>query len=186
VCFETDAEYDYVSWYGRGFDENYPDRKCASPFGLYSGNVKDLNVVYEVPQEAGTRCDVSFVRVMNEKENGLSVVGCDKFSFSYHNFSLENLTKSRHKNELKRTEKNYLYIDYKMRGLGSASCGPEPEEEYELRPHHFRFVFALANDGGIYRALELSRTDFGIKTDRLSVDYKQSEIEVVRENFECK
>lgn len=36
---------------------------------------------------------------------------------------------------------NYLYIDYKMRGLGSHSCGPEPEAAYELPLGAFRWSF---------------------------------------------
>ena len=36
-----------------------------------------------------------------------------------------------------------MNIDYAMRGLGSNSCGPPPEEPYELRPHEFVFTVHL-------------------------------------------
>ncbi|MBR2731595.1 MAG: hypothetical protein IKD72_06385, partial [Clostridia bacterium] len=44
----------------------------------------------------------------------------------------DNLTAARHCDELEPGDVTYLYIDHKMRGLGSHSCGPEPEAAYEL------------------------------------------------------
>jgi hypothetical protein len=57
-----------------------------------------------------------------------------------------------------------------MRGLGSHSCGPEPEEKYELHPHKFVFSFAIQS-GDFDCALSLSRKDFKYKTRALSSAY---------------
>lgn len=65
------------------------------------------------------------------------------FSFSLHNFTLDNLTAARHCDELEPGDVTYLYIDHKMRGLGSHSCGPEPEAAYELPLGTFRWSFRL-------------------------------------------
>ena len=172
ICFELDKEFDRIRWYGRGFDECYIDRKAHCPIGLYEANVKDMNFMYDIPQECGTRCDTGFVTVMGEK-CGFSIIGSDSFEFSYHDFDMNSLESARHRNELKKSEKsNYLYIDYRQRGLGSNSCGPEPEECYELRPHSFRFVFAVSPTTEANKALSLLRTDFGLKTEALSDTYK--------------
>jgi len=172
ICFELDKEFDRIRWYGRGFDECYIDRKAHCPIGLYEANVKDMNFMYDIPQECGTRCDTGFVTVMGEK-CGFSIIGSDSFEFSYHDFDMNSLESSRHRNELKKSEKsNYLYIDYRQRGLGSNSCGPEPEECYELRPHSFRFMFAVSPTTEANKALSLLRTDFGLKTEALSDTYK--------------
>lgn len=170
VCFTMDKAFSDVVWYGRGEDENYSDRKAHCNFGLYRKNVEDMNFIYDVPQECGTRIDNSFVTVKNE-HIGLSVVGSDRFTFSYHDFTMENLEQARHRNELKKAEKNFLYIDYKMRGLGSYSCGPNPEGEYELRPHEFEFVFVVTGETDEENLLQLSRMDFGAKTECLSDTY---------------
>lgn len=88
---------------------------------------------------------------------------------------------NRHKGEIKKDGRNYLYVNYINRGLGSASCGPQPEEEYELRPHSFRFVFMLkANDG------EFENVEFDIKTQKLSDTYSAENVTKVKENFDCR
>ena len=51
-----------------------------------------------------------------------------------------------------------------MRGLGSRSCGPCPEEEFELRPHNFSFAFVFCTETDTKKALDVSRMDFGCKT----------------------
>ena len=55
-----------------------------------------------------------------------------------------------------------------MRGLGSHSCGPLPEEEFELHPHAFEFAFALGGNLTPSKALELVRSDFGVQTHALT------------------
>ena len=62
-----------------------------------------------------------------------------------------------------------------MRGLGSHSCGPNPEPEFELHPHTFRFCFTLGEDRGAEAALALTRSDFGAKTEALSEAYVPTE-----------
>lgn len=185
VCFELEKDLENASWYGRGPRENYSDAKFAAPFGYYESKVNDMNVRYDVPQETGNHEDTTFVRITNKGEKGICVVGSDEFSFSYHNFTLDNLTAARHKNELVTSEKNYLYIDYKMRGLGNHSCGPDPEEPFELRPHTFKFVFALVGNIGNDKALELARSNFGIKSAKLSETYRHEKIERVSEIADC-
>ncbi len=143
VCFHVSAEYENVTWFGRGWRENYCDRKRSTPVGLYTRRIDETYVVYDMPQETGNHENTRFVSVCDASGQGLRVDGCREFAFSYHDFTLESLTAAKHKNELVRSAKNHLYIDYRMRGLGSHSCGPEPEEEYELHPHEFTFSFAL-------------------------------------------
>lgn len=184
VCFELEKDFENVTWYGRGEDENYSDRKAHCNMGCYSMNVKDMNFLYDIPQECGNRIDNSFVNVKG-KQGGLSVIGSDSFSFSYHDFSLDMLTKARHRNELKKSDKNTLYIDYIMRGLGSHSCGPNPEECYELRPHAFSFVFAISAENDTDKLLKLSRHGFDKKTKRLSDRYEKEKIESVKSIIEC-
>ena len=50
--------------------------------------------------------------------------------------------------ELEKSRERFLYIDHRHRGLGSNSCGPQPEEEYELPAGSFAWEFLLAPDTG--------------------------------------
>ena len=184
VFFTMNKDFGDVTWYGRGEGENYCDRKAHCNFGLYRKNVEDMNFIYDIPQECGTRIDNSFVSVKS-KNSGFSIIGSDSFTFSYHDFSLDDLISARHRNELKKSDMNYLYIDYAMRGLGSHSCGPNPEEQYELSPHEFRFAFVISGETDNEKLLELSRKDFGVKTQKLSSKYVYEEKEQRKNRIEC-
>ena len=72
-----------------------------------------------------------------------------------------------------------------MRGLGNNSCGPTPEEMYELRPHEFEFAFVLGANLPAEKLLMLSRLDFGAKTQKLSGTYHAPETEKIVQNFDC-
>ena len=151
--------------------QNYPDAKANAPVSIYESAVGELNFEYDMPQDTGNREDTYALTLKTEEgESGISIIGSDTFAFSYHDFTLKNLSAARHRNELIKSEKKYLYIDYKVRGLGSNSCGPEPEPKYELHPHKFSFTFAIGADG-FEDAVEKSRLDFGKKTEALSGAY---------------
>jgi beta-galactosidase/evolved beta-galactosidase subunit alpha len=183
VCFKLAEEYTTTTWYGRGEDENYCDRKAHCPFGLYSLPIKDMNFQYDVPQECGTRTETRFVSVTGG-DKVFTVVGAGQFDFSCHDFTLQNLETARHRNELVRTPEKYLYIDYKMRGLGSHSCGPNPEEQYELRPHAFRLVFALC-DGDADAALAFAHKSFAVRSEALSGKHEFHREETIKGVIEC-
>ena len=180
VIFEVDSVFDCVKWLGRGPYENYTDSIANAPIGIYEKFVNELNTDYDYPQETGNHEDTYVLTL----KSGLSVIGSDTFAWSYHDFTLDNLTNAKHKNELKKSKRNYLYVDYKMRGLGSRSCGPEPEEQYEFRPHKFTFTFALATCD-FDDAMLLSRMDHGKKTAALSGTYKYEKPEKITQIADC-
>ncbi|MCQ2432936.1 MAG: DUF4981 domain-containing protein [Clostridia bacterium] len=137
-----------AAWVGRGPGDSYPDRKDAAYFGTFRASVKDMNFLYDVPQETGSHEDTVRVEI-TDPENQTGIIAASdpgtprRFAFSFHDFTLENLTSARHRDELVRTETKYLYLDAMMRGIGSNSCGPEPEEEYELHTAAFSYGFML-------------------------------------------
>ena len=140
VYFKLPADYTHCDWLGRGPGDSYPDRKAAAPIGLYAADVEDMNFQYDVPQETGNRQDCRRVTVSGG-DLALTVEG--RFSFSFHDFTLSDLTAARHFDELDKSEEKYLYIDHRHRGLGSFSCGPQPEAEYELPMGSFAWGFRL-------------------------------------------
>lgn len=185
VMFTLDKAYENASWLGRGPRESYPDMKAAAPIGIYSKNVEELNVMYDHPQETGNHENTRCLTLGGEGKSGISFIGSDEFAYSYHDFSLDDLTDAAHKNELvKSKDANYLYIDYRTRGLGSRSCGPEPEEKYELRPHSFSFTFAIS-PSELDEAIELSEKDLGKKTHATSDTYVYVKPEKIKELLDC-
>ena len=162
--------FDNVTWYGRGSRQNYSDCTLSAPIGLYSRKADEMNFLFDYPQDTGNREDTEFVRLASDC-CGLCVTGYDKMSFSYHEFNMNDLIAAEHRNELKKSDSNYLYIDYKVRGLGSNSCGPNPDEKHELYTHEFEFVFLMSADCGNDEALERARRNYGVKSRALSDHY---------------
>ncbi|MBR5680094.1 MAG: hypothetical protein IKX19_05515, partial [Clostridia bacterium] len=140
VVFALSEDYEHCAWLGRGPGDSYPDRRANAPVGLWEDNVERMNFLYDVPQETGNHEDCRRVTVSGG-ELALTVEGV--FSFSFHDFTLENLTNARHADELEKTKERFLYIDHRHRGLGSNSCGPQPEEEYELPMGAFAWDFRI-------------------------------------------
>ena len=140
--------FDRLVWQGRGPWESYPDKKTGALLGRYETTVDATHEPYVRPQENGAHEDTAFAALMNSRGIGLMTAG-ESFSFSAHHYTPEALTAAQHTVELKREEDITLLVDGAMGPLGTASCGPEPEEAdrlYLKEPRVFRFVF-LPFDG---------------------------------------
>jgi beta-galactosidase/evolved beta-galactosidase subunit alpha len=105
--------------------------------------VDELYTPYVVPQENRNRTDVRWVALQKENGSGVFAVSDDMMNFSAHRYSLANLTEATHTNELFKENAVFLNLDYKMRGIGSATCGPDVMPQYELHPHEFNFGIRL-------------------------------------------
>ena len=56
------------------------------------------------------------------------------------------LTKATHTDELQKTDKTYVRIDYKNSGLGSNSCGPGLPEKFQLNEKEINFKFTISKN----------------------------------------
>ncbi len=149
VTMELESDMDRLKWYGRGPHENYPDKKTAAHSGLYSGTVAEQHEEYTRPQENGAKCDVAWAMLHDARGLGVLFAGQPSFSFNAHDYSDMDLTLAEHTYELERQEAITLDIDYAQGGLGSASCGPGPLEQYQLKaePAVLEFVIRPAVHG---------------------------------------
>ena len=67
VRFRVPASMDNVSWYGRGPEENYSDRKMGTLIGAYSAKAADLAYDYVRPQETGHHTDTRTLTLSDGK-----------------------------------------------------------------------------------------------------------------------
>ncbi len=129
--------YDRLIWYGRGPIESYPDIKDASHVGIYDSTVADTHEAYIRPQENGAHADTRCVAITDATGFGMLVINekswGDGFSFTAHDYSDADLQAATHTPELEPCEDTVLSIDLSHGGIGSNSCGPEPQEKYKLR-----------------------------------------------------
>ena len=85
------AEYEMMSWLGRGPQENYADRKTGALVGLYNATVWEQFHPYVRAQETANHCDVRWIALRNAAGEGLLVTGEDPLSVSAWNFPMEEI-----------------------------------------------------------------------------------------------
>lgn len=126
-------------YFGRGSAENYCDMNRHAPVGIYESNAKKEYVNYIMPQEHGNHSDCKMLEI----KNGLKFKTKDKFEFNVSRYTSEELTNGTHTDEIKPFGGTNVRIDYKVSGIGSASCGPELDEAYRLSEKHIEFEFTI-------------------------------------------
>ena len=136
------GDMDRVTYYGMGPVESYADKHRASWHGKFQETVDSLFEDYVYPQENGSHWDVSYVEVEGE-DCRLSVVSGMPFSFNASRYTQEELTEKMHNYELVPSGHTVLCVDYKQDGIGSNSCGPGPEEQYQFSENEFVFEFGF-------------------------------------------
>ncbi len=132
-----------LEWYGRGPWENYPDRKASAMLGHYRSTVSEQYVPYIMPQEHGHKSDIRWLSIYDQNGTGIKVTGSPLFGFSTSHFTTNDLYNARHTHELQPRAEVWLNIDHVMRGLGTASCGPDTLDSYRLLQSRCQFTYVL-------------------------------------------
>jgi len=139
-----DPRLDTAEYFGIGPYESYVDKCRGGRHGIFRSAIKDLHEDYIRPQENGSHCDCSYVRLTG---NGLSFTAatlCDStFSFNASVYTQEELEAKRHNYELEPCGATVLCLDHKMAGIGSKSCGPDLSPEYRVNADEYRFDFII-------------------------------------------
>ena len=136
------GDFDTMTWYGRGPHENYWDRNTGAAVGLYRGPVSEQVYPYVRPQENGNKTDVRWLTMTDKTSAGLLVVGMPLLSVSAWPYTMADLERARHINELPPRDTITLNIDYRQMGVGADDgWGARPHPEYSLpcRPYTYRF-----------------------------------------------
>jgi len=113
-----DKSMDKVNWYGRGPQENYPDRKTGYKVGVYSLTVDEMYEPYLIPQDYGLRTDNYWVKITDEQGIGLQFSGNELFNFNAYPYSTENLTKALYTYQLQKQDGITFNFDYRTSGVG--------------------------------------------------------------------
>lgn len=129
-----------VEWYGAGPMESYPDKNDAAMIGKYNMKVDDLFEHHIRPQENGNRADIRYVKLTDKKGRGLYITGDEHFNFNARYYTDKEMCEKQHDDELVKSGSVVLHTDYKVSGVGSASCGPKPEEKYLVKPADASFT----------------------------------------------
>jgi beta-galactosidase len=149
MTMQLPGDFDNMSWYGRGPQESYWDRKTGARIGIYEGKVEDQYHPYLRPQENGTKTDVRWVSLTNDGGIGLLAVGMPLLSVSASHFTIDDYAngpskEQRHTYHMKKRNLVTLNLDYKQMGVGGdTSWGARPHDKYTLYPKEYSYRFRL-------------------------------------------
>ncbi len=143
-------EFSNVSWYGRGPQENYWDRKSGASVSLYKSHVDSMFHSYVRPQETGNRTDVRWVSLSDKDNFGIMAVGLPLLNTTTLPFNRKQLEHSpakvyqKHTNDVVIENVISWNIDYKQMGVGGDnSWGAKTHSEYTLFPKKYTYSFIL-------------------------------------------
>ncbi|TKB54198.1 glycoside hydrolase family 2 TIM barrel-domain containing protein [Ferrimonas aestuarii] len=158
---ELEFPYRFLSWYGRGPEENYWDRNSGSAIGRYALPVDDAWHRYSRPQETGLRTDLRYVALRNQHGLGLMAIAQGPLQSSAWPFALAEIdydpTKdgsesasglvpvtSKHGGEIALANSVTWNLDYRQMGVGGdTSWGRPVHEQFTLNPGKHRFTLIL-------------------------------------------
>jgi beta-galactosidase len=137
-------EFATMTWYGRGPHESYWDRKTGAAVGVYSGPVARQVHHYVRPQENGNKTEVRWVAWTNPDGVGLLAAGLPLLEVSAWPYTMEDLERARHINELPERATITINLDYRQMGVGGDDgWGKRPHEEYRLPARSYAYAFRL-------------------------------------------
>ncbi len=142
---KLNKSFDKISYYGRGPENNYSDRKSGYPIGLYQSSTEDMIVHFPKPQSMGNREEVRWLQVGQNRNSGLLFVGAEQMSISVLPWSAMQLCESPHFYQLPESDGTYIHLDQAASGLGGASCGPIPQSKNQVFANGQRFSFIIRN-----------------------------------------
>ena len=137
--FTSPVKNDGFIYYGMGPGECYSDMNRHAKTGLYKSSAGKEYVNYIMPQEHGNHIKTKLLKM----DGGLTFASDTEFEFNVSEYTSEALSKASHTNELIKNDCTNIRIDYKVSGMGSASCGPELIEKYRLSEKKVNFEFYI-------------------------------------------
>ena len=129
-------------YYGCGPMESYCDLRHGSTVGMYESTAEAEYVPYVRPQEHGNHVDVRMLQIGN-----MLFESPEPFCCNVSAYTTAVIDRAEHTDELVSDGLTHLRIDYKVSGMGSASCGPELMEKYRLSERNISFGFTLSPNG---------------------------------------
>lgn len=179
-------QYNNFTYYGRGKQDNYSDRKTGAFVGLYNNSVQGEVVPFPKPQDMGQHQDTRWAALTNLRNEGAVFVGAEPLSVAALPYKAIDMTLAGHPYQLPESDGVYLQLNIGTTGLGGNSCGPRPilRDRILAGAHNFGFVIRPAQADNLLQAanvvansekpLAISRTKVGIVS--ISSGYTNADI----------
>lgn len=142
--FTLKKEYEHMTYYGKGPEDNYVDRHEGYDKSIYDTEV-DLALGHFVkPQESGNKTDVSWAYVNNGSDGLLFAARSNNLEVAINRYQAEDITRQRHPYSLTPTENTYVRVALKNLGLGGQdSWGSRPEAYAKIPAGRYSYSFEM-------------------------------------------
>ncbi len=145
LACDLDRRWSACRYFGLGPHENYPDRNDGAIMGEYRATVDELYVPYIVPQDYGIHTSLRRLDLYDGNTGSVQISGAYPFSFAFHRYTIDELWKKRHADKLEQSPLHHLYLDAAVRGVGTATCGPDTLEQYRLPSGIYHLSFTISS-----------------------------------------
>lgn len=135
--FALTKEFKNFKYFGMGPYENYNDMSHHVKLDWFESNSTAEYVNYPMPQEHGLHRRIRELNI----ENKLVFTSKNDFEINVSDYSIDQLWKAKHTDEIGNSYATHVRIDYKNSGVGSSSCGPDLEPEYRFAEKNVHFSF---------------------------------------------
>lgn len=144
-------EFDNMSWFGRGPQENYWDRKSGADIDVYKSTVWEQYHPYVRAQETGNKEDVRWMKLQNSQGEGLLIKSVEKpMNVSAWNFPMEDLKyipssiERKHGGSISPKDMIWVNIDNQQMGVGGdTTWGAQTHPEYTITPEARSYEFII-------------------------------------------
>jgi beta-galactosidase len=137
-------QLDRMTFFGRGPFENYSDRKAAAEVGVYDMAVKE-QYEYEKPMERGNHEEVRWAKLYSASIPGLMIRSDEKLmQFAALPHTDEIMHPVEYKIDLPASTSTVVCVSTKTLGVGSASCGPQPLEQFKIYSDPTTFTYTIS------------------------------------------
>ena len=135
--------YFRFTYYGRGKQDNYSDRKTGAFLGIYESDVLKEAGNFPKPQDVGHHQDSRWVALTNMRGAGAIFVGTQPMDVAALPYTAQEMTLAGHPFELPNPSATYLQLNIATTGLGGNSCGPTPLQRDRVMATQQRFGFII-------------------------------------------
>ena len=140
--------YFRFTYYGRGKQDNYSDRKTGAFLGIYESDVLKEAGNFPKPQDVGHHQDSRWAALTNMRGAGAIFVGTQPMDVAALPYTAQEMTLAGHPFELPNPSATYLQLNITTTGVGGNSCGPTPlqRDRVMATQHHFGFIIRPAQE----------------------------------------
>lgn len=133
-----------VEWLGDGPHEGYSDRRSSTRVGRWTTLVDDWTTPYVVPQASGNRTGVRWLRLLDADGEPVAVIDrLDGLDVTISRWTDEEIDAATHREDLPLSNRCYVWIDARHRGVGTAALGPDVAPEHRFGAGRYRWTYRI-------------------------------------------